>query len=102
MDAVFVTERQVGEQVFEGVDSALGQQFCSLRANAFDHAYISREGLRGHDEKRSICERGFRFCSRSLHSNGKIAPSFIPLWICGTVISGCASETYSDFARILK
>ena len=51
IDAVFVTERQVGEQVFERVDAALGQQFCALRANALDHAYISGEGLRGHDGK---------------------------------------------------
>jgi hypothetical protein len=39
------------------VDAALGQQFGTLRANAFDHTYSSGEGLRGHDRKRSNCER---------------------------------------------
>src|ERR1700676_762013 len=102
MDAVFITERQIGQQVFEGMNSALGQQLRSLRTNALDHAYVSSEGLRGHDEKRSICERRLRFCSSRLHSNGKITPSFIPLWMCGTVISGCAGETYTDFVRILE
>src|SRR5882762_7399174 len=40
MDAVFVTEWEVPEQVLERVDPALREQFGALRANAFDHAYF--------------------------------------------------------------
>src|SRR3981081_4802477 len=66
MDAVLVTEREVGRQVFERVNSALGQQFCSLRANALNHAYISGQGLRGHNGKAFFCER--RLCSAPTRS----------------------------------
>jgi hypothetical protein len=37
------------------VDAALGQQFRSLRANALNHAYISGQGLRGHNGKAFFC-----------------------------------------------
>src|SRR5882762_2300382 len=43
MDAVFVTEWEVPEQVLERVDPALREQFGALRANAFDHAYCCAE-----------------------------------------------------------
>ena len=43
MDAVFVAERQVGEQVFERVNAALGEKFGALRADAFDHAHFGGE-----------------------------------------------------------
>src|SRR5713226_3572041 len=43
MDAVFVAEGQVAEQILERVDSALGQQLRALRANAFDHAHFGVE-----------------------------------------------------------
>src|SRR5260370_7970062 len=38
MDAVFVAEGEVAEQVFEGVDAALRDEFSTLRADAFNHA----------------------------------------------------------------
>ena len=38
MDAVFVTEGQVSEQVLEGVNAALGEEFGALRADALDQA----------------------------------------------------------------
>src|SRR5215467_9175209 len=36
MDAVFVSERKVSEQVFQRVDAAFGEEFGALRADAFD------------------------------------------------------------------
>ncbi len=43
MDAVLVAEGQVGEQVFESVDAALGEKFSALRADALDHAHFGCE-----------------------------------------------------------
>ena len=43
MDAVFVAEWKVVQQVFESVDAALGQQFRSLRPNPFQHADVCSE-----------------------------------------------------------
>jgi len=51
MDAVFVTEREVPEQVLKRVDPALREQFGALRANAFDHAYCCAK-VRGHWQRR--------------------------------------------------
>jgi hypothetical protein len=45
-DAVFVAKWQIGEQIFECMDSALGEEFGSLRANAFDHADFRSESYR--------------------------------------------------------
>jgi len=39
MDAVFVAEWQVSEQVFERADAAFGKQFRALRAHSLDHAH---------------------------------------------------------------
>jgi len=44
MDAVFVAEREIGEQIFESVDATLGEEFGALRANALDHAHFGCEG----------------------------------------------------------
>ena len=44
MDAVFVAEGEVAEQVFESVDAALGEEFGALRADAFDHANFGGKG----------------------------------------------------------
>jgi len=38
MNAVFVAKRKIGEQVFEGVDAAAGEEFGALGADALDHA----------------------------------------------------------------
>ena len=37
VDAVFVTERKIGEEIFEGVDAAFGEEFGALRADSLDH-----------------------------------------------------------------
>ncbi len=44
VDAVFVAEGEVAEQVLEGVDTALGEKLGALRANAFDHADLGGKG----------------------------------------------------------
>ncbi len=44
MDAVFVAERQIREQVFEGVKAALGEHFGALRTDTLDHADFGEEG----------------------------------------------------------
>src|SRR6266849_11211505 len=38
MDAIFITEGQVKEQVLEGKDPTLGEQFRALRTYTFNHA----------------------------------------------------------------
>ncbi len=43
MDAVFVAEGEIGEEILEGVDAALGEEFGALRADAFDHANFGGE-----------------------------------------------------------
>src|SRR5438046_10385951 len=43
MDAVFVTKRQVAEEVLKRVDAALREELGALRANAFDHASFGAE-----------------------------------------------------------
>jgi len=40
MNAVFVAEGQISEQVFERVDAALGEKLGALRAHALDHAHF--------------------------------------------------------------
>ena len=40
MDGVFVTERQVIQQVFQGINPALRQKFCTARAHALHHLHI--------------------------------------------------------------
>ena len=47
MNAVFVTKREIAEQIFERVDTALGEEFGALRADAFDHADFGAE-VHGH------------------------------------------------------
>ena len=47
MDAVFVAEREIAEQVFKGVDGALGEEFGALRADSFEHADIGLQAF-GH------------------------------------------------------
>jgi hypothetical protein len=37
VDAVFVAEREIGEEIFEGVDAAFGEEFGALRADSLDH-----------------------------------------------------------------
>ncbi len=44
MDAVFVAEGEIEEEIFEGVDAALGQEFGALRAYTFKHADFGGEG----------------------------------------------------------
>ena len=48
MDAVFVAEGQIIQEVFEREDAALGEQFGALGADALDHADFGGESLRGH------------------------------------------------------
>ena len=43
MDAVFVAEGQIAEEILERVDAALREEFGALRANAFDHANFGAE-----------------------------------------------------------
>ena len=43
MDAVFVAEGEIGEEILEGVDAALGEEFGALGADAFDHADFGGE-----------------------------------------------------------
>jgi len=38
MDAVFVAEGQIVEEIVERVDAALGEEFGAVGADAFDHA----------------------------------------------------------------
>ena len=38
VDAVFVAEGEIAEQVLEGIDAAFGEELGALRADAFDHA----------------------------------------------------------------
>ena len=40
MNAILVTERQIGEQILERADAALGEELGALRADALDHAHI--------------------------------------------------------------
>ncbi len=44
MDAVFVAEGQIVEQIFEREDAALGEEFGALRPDAFHHADVGLEG----------------------------------------------------------
>ncbi len=46
MDAVFIAERQVEKKVVQRVDAALGQEFGTLGADAFDHADFGGQGER--------------------------------------------------------
>src|SRR6266404_3291019 len=43
MDAVFVAEWQVAEEILKSVDAALRKEFGALRADAFDHADFGAE-----------------------------------------------------------
>jgi hypothetical protein len=43
MDAIFVAEGEIGEEILEGKDAALGEKFGALRADAFDHADFGGE-----------------------------------------------------------
>ena len=68
MDAVFVAKRQIGEQVLERVNAALGEKLGALRADAFDHADF---GLKadGHSiflyiiPAKTRCSRNLRACA---------------------------------------
>jgi hypothetical protein len=44
MDAVFVAERKVGEEVLESMDTALGEELGALGADAFYHADCGCQG----------------------------------------------------------
>ena len=48
MDAVFVAEGQVGEEIFEGVEAAFSEEFGALGTDAFDHADFGGEGQGQH------------------------------------------------------
>jgi hypothetical protein len=61
MDAVFVAERQIAEQIFEGIDAALGEKLRALRADPFDHADFAGQ---------AECHRYF-FISFPLETHGK-------------------------------
>ncbi len=37
VQTVFVAEREIAEEIFEGVDTALGEKLGALRAYTFDH-----------------------------------------------------------------
>ncbi len=43
MDAIFITEGEVTQQILERVDSALREQLRALRAYPLDHAYFGAE-----------------------------------------------------------
>ena len=47
VDAVFVAERQIVEEIVDRVDAALGEEFGAVRADAFDHADFGGQG-QGH------------------------------------------------------
>jgi len=40
VNAVFVAEREIAEQVFESVDAALGEELGALRADSFEHTHV--------------------------------------------------------------
>ena len=44
MDAIFVAKGQVAEEIFKGIDAALGEELGALRADAFDHAHFGGKG----------------------------------------------------------
>ena len=46
VDAIFVAKRQVQQQVFDGVNPALGQQLRALRTDALDHLDVGGQGQR--------------------------------------------------------
>src|SRR5215813_12667262 len=39
LDAVFIAKGQIGEQIFQGMDAALGEQLGALGADALDHLH---------------------------------------------------------------
>src|SRR5208282_5511675 len=43
MDAIFVAEGQIGEEVLESVDAAFGEKLGTLGPDAFDHADFGGE-----------------------------------------------------------
>jgi hypothetical protein len=47
VDAVFVAEGEIVEEIVDGVDAALGEEFGAVRADAFDHADFGGQG-QGH------------------------------------------------------
>src|SRR6202034_957198 len=51
MNAVFIAERQIRQQISQRVEAALGQQFGALWADALDHAHFGGEGKRRHSSR---------------------------------------------------
>jgi len=47
VDAIFVAEGEIVEEIVDGVDSALGEEFGAVGADAFDHADFGGQG-QGH------------------------------------------------------
>lgn len=102
MDAVFVTERKIGEQVFEGMDAAAGEEFGALRTDALDHANFGGKSLSGHSGKdvpRATADR-----VRTVFRCANTAEYF-PLYTIMTkwnAVKHCGSETCAGFVRILE
>src|SRR5579863_10038829 len=71
MDAVFVAEREIREQIFKGIDAALGEEFGTLRADAFDHADFGGEGERHQHFFISFLRRTYRAGGRCTVRGGK-------------------------------
>src|SRR5262245_7864279 len=46
VDAVFVAERQIAQKVCERVDASLGEEFCALGADSFEHAHVGLQTFR--------------------------------------------------------
>ena len=69
VDAVFVAEGEIGEQVFKGIDAALGEEFGALRADAFDHADFGGES-ESHLTLLYIIPAGNVPGSRAMHLRG--------------------------------
>jgi hypothetical protein len=45
VDTVFVAEREIAKEVFEGVNAALGEEFGALWADTFDHLDIGLQAV---------------------------------------------------------
>src|SRR6266568_6441677 len=66
VDAIFVTERQVAEEIFKGGDATLREKLRALRAHALDHAHFRAEA---HGHGLLLYHRG-----RADAASAKLAP----------------------------
>src|SRR5580658_1840697 len=70
VDAVFVAKREIREEILEGIDAALGEEFGALRADAFDHADFGGEGESHRHFFISFLKETFRGCGEHTGRGG--------------------------------